>query len=425
MAEQAGTWRQVDRAGSYLAALGADTASTYLVYFGLAWIAASASSQVWVAPVVLGLETVPKMLLGLFGGALADRWGVWRTGRYTLAARVVLAAAAVPVFALLAGSGQIVALMLLALVLGLLDAIHEPALDAAAGLMAPRDDEQTSLTGMAGVVMQTAEVLAGPVVGLLIAWWVGGPAAVAVGLVFVALVLFGRVSKGRPEERDSSEGLWSDAIAGLGVARSVGLMPILGLLTVANSAATAPLVGALPVIARTHHWTAETFGFVAVAFALGAIGGAYLATLLKDWPMPRKTLAALVALIPAAGSLALFSVAGTPVLVFIAAAVMGVACQFAGRLLFAQIRSRSPRRFLGRVMGLTQAAVYVGIPIGYGAYAALAAVFSPPVAGVTLAVVLMLFALFCLSRPRLWAATPDAGLGGVDEPDPSNVEAQQ
>lgn len=425
MAEQAASWRQVDRAGSYLAALATDTAATYLVYFGLAWIAASASSQVWVAPVVLGLETVPKMVLGLFGGALADRWGVWRTGRYTLAARVVLAVAAVPAFALLAGSEQIVALVLLALVLGLLDAIHEPAMDAAAGLMAPGEDEQTSLTGMVGVVMQTAEVLAGPVVGLLLAWWVGGPAAVAVVLVIVALVLFGRVSKGRPEERDGAEGLWSDAIAGLGVARSVGLMPILGLLTVANSVATAPLVGALPVIARSHHWTAETFGFVAVAFALGAIGGAYMATLLKGWSMPKKTFAALVALIPAAASLALFSVAGTPVLVFIAAAVMGVSCQFAGRLLFAQIRSRSPRRFLGRVMGLTQAAVYVGIPVGYGAYAALAAIFSPPIAGVTLAAVLLIFALFCLSQRRLWAAAPGRGSSGADEPDPSHVEAQQ
>lgn len=424
MPSSAQSWRSVDRSGSYLAALGTDTGATYLVYFALAWLAAAASSRVWVAPIVLGLETVPKMVLGLFGGALADRWGVWRTARYTLGGRVLLALAAIPVFSHLRGASQIVGLMILAVLLGLLDAIHEPALDAAAGLMAPDEAQQNSLTGLSGVVMQTAEVLAGPIVGFLIAWRVGAPAVAAAILVCAAWVLFSHAARGRPEVRESTEGLWRDAVAGIGAARSAGVMPILLLLTVTNAVATAPLVGALPLIAHTHHWSSSAFGFAAIAFAVGSILGAFVASRLSEWPSERRSAAAIAALIPAAVSLSLFSVAASPQWVFAAAAGMGVACQFAGRLLFALIRSRTPGSYLGRVMGLTQAAVYVGVPVGYGLYAVLASVFNPPVAGLVLAAVLMVFAIGCLIRPRLWSMGPEtAGSAPAASPDQSRAEA--
>ena len=405
MAEAGSSWRSVDRGGTYLAALGADTAATYLVYFALAWIAAAASSRPWVAPVVLGLETVPKMVLGLFGGAFVDRWGVWLTARFTLGARVLLALAAIPVFTSLRGVPQIAALMVVAVVLGLLDAIHEPALDAAAGLMAPDDAQQNSLTGMAGVVMQTAEVVAGPAVGLLVAWRTGSPALLAAVLVLAAWLLFAHAARGRVDEKAGSEGVWRDALSGVAVARDAGLLPILFLLVVTNAAATAPLVGALPVIAHKNQWSAAAFGFVAVAFAVGAILGAFLATRLSDWARGRRSLAAVIALIPAAVALGVFSVATRPVWAFVASACMGVACQFAGRLLFALIRSRTPGAYLGRVMGLTQAAVYVGVPVGYGLYALLASVFAPSVAGVSLATFLLVVAAGCLSRPQLWSGS--------------------
>lgn len=398
------SWRSVQGARPYLLAVGADYAATSLILVALGWFAARTSSSAWPVALVLGLETVPRVILMLWGGAVADRLGVWRAARATLVLRIALLVIACGVVLLPSAPARITGLAVVAVLLGVVDAVHEPAIDAASGLMAPEERQQASLTGAMGATRNAAEVIAGPLAGGLIAIWIGLPALVATSLVVVATFAFWACSTDRTfEPLDSEEGVWKDAADGIRVARGLpGVVPILVLVILANAITVAPLFAGVPLMAREYRWSGLAFGFVSAGFAVGGLIGAACVSMWAS-KLPRPTLAAVWALLPASAALGGLVLARLPIVAFAAAVLFGGFATFCSTLLLGQLKYRTPDKYLGRVMGLTGVAVYAGIPLGYGFYALLAQLWSIRAAGLAMAAAFAAWTLFCLSRPSTWA----------------------
>lgn len=398
------SWRSVRGAWSYLVAVGSDYAATSLILVALGWLASRSSSSVWPVALVLGLETVPRVILMLWGGAVADRLGVWRAARATLVLRVAVLVGACGVVLLLTGSSRIVGLAVVAVLLGVVDAVHEPAIDAASGLMAAGEVQQGSLTGAMSATRNAAEIVAGPLAGGLLAIWAGLPTVLAAVLVVVAAVAFWICSAARSfEPLESEEGVWKDAVAGIAVARGLpGVVPILVLVILANAITVAPLFAGVPLMAREYHWSGLAFGVVSAGFAVGGLLGAVC---VSAWGagLPRPTLAAVWALLPAALALGALALARSAGVAFVAVVLFGGFATFCSTLLWSQLKHRTPDAYLGRVMGMTGVAVYAGIPLGYGVYAGLAQWTSIRVAGLAMAAAFAAWTVFCLSRRSTWA----------------------
>lgn len=106
-------------------------------YVGLAWTAAQITTPAG-AGLVMGIGAVPRALMLLFGGALADRLDTRRTMiRSNLARIVVLAVTAV--VALSAGVSMPL-LLVVAVVFGAVDAIYSPASGTLARQLVRTDD---------------------------------------------------------------------------------------------------------------------------------------------------------------------------------------------------------------------------------------------------------------------------------------------
>ncbi len=163
--------------------------SAWLVAF--AWTAATITGPA-TAGLVIGAGTIPRALTALYGGALADRYDARRVVVLANVGRIVLLIVGT---ALATANGIGVPLLLgIAIVFGVLDAIHNPA-----ALTLPRTlvrtDDLPAAAGLMQVAGRLARFAGAPIGGVLVA--VGGLRLVmvvdavtfAVVAAFVALAL--------------------------------------------------------------------------------------------------------------------------------------------------------------------------------------------------------------------------------------------
>ena len=198
--------------------LGAYTASMVgdnIYYLALTWAAVQAGTPAQ-AGLVAAVSAVPRALLMLGGGVLADRFG---PRKVVIGSDAVRCAAVLAVAALLfATTPGLWLLALLALVFGTVDAVFMPAVGALPARITGRD-QLTRVQGMRGLAIRFANVVGAPLGGLGVA--LGGPAA-AFGLaglliaVSVPLLVSLRVADlpgdDRAAERPTA---WSDLRDGL------------------------------------------------------------------------------------------------------------------------------------------------------------------------------------------------------------------
>ncbi|MDQ0911399.1 MFS family permease [Streptomyces canus] len=162
------------RDGNVLRWLGGYTASMIgdsVYYIGLSWAAVQTGTPSQ-AGVVMAVSAVPRAVLMLGGGVIADRFG---PRRVVIISDTVRCAAVLAVAGLLFLTGPgLWQLAVLALVFGTVDAVFLPAVGALPARVTSRG-QLARVQGMRGLGIRFASVVGGPLGGLAVA--VGGAAA--------------------------------------------------------------------------------------------------------------------------------------------------------------------------------------------------------------------------------------------------------
>jgi MFS family permease len=284
----------------WLAAMGLSVLGTQVLAFGMTWAAAPLSGAL--AGLVLTAIVLPRVLLLLVGGAMADRAGPFRV---LLLGDGVMVAVTIGLALALGAAGLSPALLVgAALAIGVVDAFYLPASGTMPRRLAPgpslaRAMAARQLTG------QLAAFAGAPLGGMLVA--LAGLAAAAwfdagtFALMFVALVVLR--PRDSPGEREAAPSLWRRSLDGLRVvATDRGLRPAMLLVCAAGGLLLPVSSLMVPLLGRERGWSAGAAGIVVGAVALGT--AAVALTVLFRGASSRPELAAPAGLLLAAGGVA-------------------------------------------------------------------------------------------------------------------------
>lgn len=404
-------------------------------FLALGWAAQRAAGPAETG-VVMAVGSVPRAVLLLGGGVVADRFGPRRVVIGADAVRCVLvlgAAAAVGIAA--PGLWLLVAV---ALAFGVVDALFLPAVGALPARIAP-PEELGRIAGLRALALRLGGAAAAPVGGYALV--LGGPAAAfaAAGLLFAASVPLLLTLRVRPlpdapgptgggAERAHPAGAGRELREGL---RYVRGHPLIGPLVLSGALSefglNGPLNVGLVLLAAERGWGAAGLGWLVGAFGLGAGAGALLLAVAGRLPRPGIVhIVTLVAAGAALGSVALAPSAGFAVA---ACGLGGLAGGVCGGLAYALIQTSAAPAYLGRVTAATSLTGLGLAPLCYPLVgAAIGAWGSAPVF-LACGAFSCLGAVVCLSAPAVRRAElpraraprrcRGAGTGPLPDPPPA------
>lgn len=381
----------------------------------LAWVAADTASNIgdgmWIValaftaaglgdPAVAGLiiasGTLPQAVLLLVGGVVVDRWstkGVIIATNAGKAGVVVVGA----VVALTAGI-NVPLLVSVALLLGALDALHDPA---AASL--PREmvseNRLVALEGLRQLGFRLAS-LTGPVLGGLAMAAVGLPGVLVLDaisfLVVVATLALVTTRFARP--RLPRTNLHREIAAGLRYAWRESLVRDLVVALSALNVFVSPVLSVgVALRVQANGWGPETLGMLSGCLGLGAIPGTMVA---MRWTPPFPLRAALAILIVQAAALMVLGF-GDPIVTAIAMFTVGFTAGLASPLLGGTIQRVVDAGYLGRVSGLFSVGDHVLGPIALAAFGVLAGTVGVGMSSIVFGAGMGGVLLFGLSRPQV------------------------
>ncbi|MFF0018364.1 MFS transporter [Streptomyces sp. NPDC005374] len=344
------------RDGNVLRWLTAYTASMIgdnVYYIALSWAAVQAGSPSQ-AGVVMAVSAVPRALLMLGGGVIADRFGP---------RKVVIASDAVRCAAVLAVAGLLFLTSLglwplaaLALVFGTVDAVFMPAVGALPARVTSRG-QLARVQGMRGLGIRFASVVGGPLGGLGVA--VGGAAA-AFGLaglliaVSIPLLVSVRMRELPADDRAAAQGgtAWRDLVGGLRYIRGHRVLaPLMVAIALGDLGFVGPLNVGLVLLADERGWGASGMGWVLSGFGVGAGAAALLLTVRGRLPHAGHVAAWAIF----AGSVAIGSLAYVPaVLAAVGVALLiGLLAGLSGAMCGALLQTHAEPAYLGRVTAVS------------------------------------------------------------------------
>jgi hypothetical protein len=336
----------------------------------LPWLVLRLTGDAFSVGAVLALESIPRALFMLVGGALTDRFTPRAVMLASNLARMLLVAALATV--VLAGRIELWMLYAFALLFGLGDAFFFPAQNAMIPRLARGDRLQSANALMQGTLQLS--LFAGPVLaGSLIALLSGraAPAGSAgelsgIGLAFAidalsflasALTLW-RIrmeGDGEPgEAAEAAENLLASIRKGLEVAwDDAPLRSFFLLIAVANLLVNGPVIVGIPILADLRFAEgAAAFGIIMSAYGGGSLLGTALAALL-----PRPAAHSMGIVLGAVWSglglgVALLGLMNTTLPAALVAGLMGAANGYVVILFVTWLQSRTPQAMLGRMMSL-------------------------------------------------------------------------
>ncbi|MFE0205193.1 MFS transporter [Streptomyces sp. NPDC058985] len=372
-------------------------------YLALSWAAVQHGTAAQ-AGIVTAVSAVPRALLMLGGGVVADRFGPRRVviGSDAVRCGTVLAVAAV----LFATDPGLWLLALLAVVFGTVDAVFLPAVGALPARITTKD-QLARVQGMRGLGIRFAAVVGAPLGGLGVA--VGGSAAAfaCAGLliaVSVPLLVSVRVRELPPDEAGvgtaGSTTAWRDLRAGLShIRRHRVLGPLMIAIALGDLGFVGPLNVGLTLLADERGWGASGMGWVLGGFGTGAGVAALL--LAVRGRVPHAGLVTAGAIIPGAVAIAVLAYApGLPVAVGIAVLV-GLLTGLSGAMCGALLQTQTDTAYLGRVTAVA-GIVSLGIaPLSMPLSAAAIGVWGTGPVFVVSAVVCALGGVVALCAPGL------------------------
>ncbi|WP_405909165.1 MFS transporter [Streptomyces sp. NBC_00828] len=342
--------RPAHRDGNVLRWLGAYTASMLgdnVYYIALSWAAVQAGTPSQ-AGLVMAVSAVPRALLMLGGGVVADRFG---PRKVVIGSDAVRCAAVLAVAALLFATGPgLWLLALLAIVFGTVDAVFMPAVGALPARVTSRG-QLARVQGMRGLAIRFANVVGAPLGGLCVAL---GGAAAAFGLagmliaVSVPLLVSVRMKELPADGEVAERTPWRDLRDGLRyIRRHPVLAPLIAAIALGDLGFVGPLNVGLTLLADQRGWGASGMGWVLAGFGTGAGAAAMLLTVRGR--LPRAGRLAGVAIL--AGSVAIGSLAYVPSLAVAVgvALLIGLLAGLSGALCGALLQTQADPAYLGRV----------------------------------------------------------------------------
>ncbi|MYW63225.1 MFS transporter [Streptomyces sp. SID8379] len=258
----------------------------------LTWVAVDVSGPAQ-AGFVLAAGAVPRAVLMLGGGVLADRFGPRRVliGSDLARCLAVLAVAAV----MYAGGAHVAVLCVLAVCFGVADALFMPAV----GALPPRltaPDQLTRVQGMRSLAVRFGNTVGPLAAGVALTTSGAAGAFAGVGALFaVSLVLLAALRvPGAPTRTDVSA--WAQLRDGMRYLskrpRLVRLVVVIGL---GEMCFSGPVGAALVLLTDERGWSPGTLSLLLGAFSVaGAVIGVAL-TVVRDVPAQRALLAASLA----------------------------------------------------------------------------------------------------------------------------------
>lgn len=355
-AVRAAAERPAHRDGNVLRWLGAYASSMAgdgVYYVALSWAAVQAGTPAQ-AGLVLSVSALPRAVLMLGGGVIADRFG---PRRVVIGSDAVRCAAVLAVAGLLLLTGpRLWPLTALALVFGTVDAVFVPAVGALPARITDRG-QLARVQGMRGLAYRFAVIVGAPLGGLGVA--VGGAAA-AFGLaglltaLSLPLLVGVRMRQLPPDDTADARGrtAWADLVAGLRhIRRHRVLAPLTAAIALGDLGFVGPLNVGLTLLADERGWGASGMGGVLSGFGVGAGAAALLLTLRGRLPHAGRVAGcSILAASPAIGALAyaptLAAAVGTAVLIGLLAGLSGAVCA-------ALLQTQADPAYLGRVTAVT------------------------------------------------------------------------
>ena len=259
---------------AWIAARGLSDLGDTVWLIALAWTAVHVAGPAQ-AGLLVGLGTLPRAALMLFGGVFADRWDNRRTVLLTNVARVVVLLAGAVLLSTVAGHTFAI-LAGVAVLFGVADALNNPAASTMARQMV-RPDDIRPLMAVFQTVSRLARLAGAPIGGVLVAAFdvrvamlIDAASFALIGLVY-ALWMHPRF----PRVLSTGTSWRRDLAGGLGYLRRT---PAIRSLVVAISGLNLFVGPALAVglaLRVTHeHWGAHTLGVLEACVGAGAAAGA-------------------------------------------------------------------------------------------------------------------------------------------------------
>jgi predicted MFS family arabinose efflux permease len=254
----------------YFAGQVASASGTFVQQTAIGWLVLRLTGSATELGLVLAAGGVPSLLLGPWGGAVADRVNLRRLLIATQTAYGVLAGL---LWALaVAGKASVAAIVVISVAGGVVQIADSPGRQAFIGSLVMPDD-LSSAVSLNGVVMNSARVVGPALAGVLIVT-VGttpcfGVNAVSYLPVIAALVMLRPLRPGTRSRRASG-----GVRAGLRYAasRQQLWLPLVMMALVGLLAFNFPVI--LPVLAsRTFHGNGGTYGLLTTMLSIGSVAG--------------------------------------------------------------------------------------------------------------------------------------------------------
>lgn len=424
----------------WLTGFGTSLLGDQIYFLALSWAAVQVAEPS-VVGLILAAGSIPRLVMLLVGGALADRINPKRLIMLSDSGRTL----AMVLFALLltfASAGP-VTLAILAVIFGVLDGFFLPAVGALPPRIAPLDQMariQALRTTIQRFVVFAGAPLAGWIVatrGLADAFWA---CAILFGLSVGVLALITlrpmdvviseqereaaetahsetahSETVAEPTDRDANTSVIKDIAAGLRFIRRHPVLPfLLGIVFIGEIGFTGPMSAGLPILARQDDWGPTGVGYLLGGFGLGAAASAIVLAVTKT--IPRGGVVAYAALAVMGLSVTMIGFTNQVWVAVGLACLLGLGAGIYGTIINALLLTSTPTTELGRVMSVLSLASYGSVPISYALTGILAGATSAEVPFIVGGLVVLLAAIAALLQPRLRSLRL---VEKDDEPDPS------
>lgn len=388
----------------YVAAQGLSRAGDAVWTVALAWTAVRLASPA-VAGLVLAAGTIPRALVLLYGGVVADRFDPLRVMRLTNLARtgVLLATAAVG----WAGALSVPVFVTAAVLFGIADGLYDPSSSAV-----PRQllegPELAAFAGMSQTAGRLGSTGGAALGGVLVA--VGGLAACAVVDAATFLAMAGYLVLVRPRHalsRAAEERWLGGIVAGFAHLRAEPTTRTLVLTLMGLNLALVP-AETLGLALRVQHegWGAHALGIFDALGGVGAVAGS-LVTLVR---VPRRIAVRGFGFLVAQGCAIVVLGVGGPVVVGAASFAVGVTAGAASVLLGSGFMQTVAAAYLGRMASIQRLGDDVLMPAASALFGVIAAATADAVPFVAYGGLMALAMLAVMRVPAIRALTlEDAG----------------
>ncbi|MBI1422393.1 MAG: MFS transporter [Gammaproteobacteria bacterium] len=333
---------------------------TWMQSTAQAWLVYRLTGSGTLLGLVASATLVPHLIFAVYGGWLADRFS---RRRLMIIAQILAMVQAIGLGVLtVAGWVQAWHILLLALMLGLVQAIETPVRQSFISQLVPREDLPNAIA-LNSSMFHLARFIGPALAGVLVAWVGEGPVFLLNAVTFIAVLVSLTYLRLPTIQREHSKtgvsGLWS----GLHFAREHNLIRTLLLLVASVSLLGSAMVVLLPIfVVQVFEQGPRTLGLLMAMLGAGSLSAALLLAGRRDFRLLERRVA--IAAISMATGLVLFAANPWHTLALPILFVLG----FAGTTVFASsntlIQLAVPDELRGRVMALFTISLQGMVSIG-------------------------------------------------------------